>query len=328
MSPALLDRILSQLPQQEDTRLLVGFSNKDDAAIFQLSENIALVQTADFFTPIVDDPYYFGQIAAANALSDIYAMGGTPLTALTLLCYPEDGDTDVLSQILLGGIDKMREADCIVAGGHTVRDNEIKFGYSVTGTVHPNRFWSNDGACPGDILFLTKSIGTGVIATAIRSGAASPDWIQAAIQSMILLNRNATTALETLKNAIHSATDITGFGFLGHAWEMANASRISLRFNHKDFIFLDGALECARQGYIPGGLNNNRDYFGNCIQFSPQVPEDIQQLLFDPQTSGGLLLAVDPKYADSVQDLLVKNDCISLCVGEAIEKISTQLEII
>ncbi len=328
MSPAVLDKILSKLPSQDDDRLLVGFSNKDDAAVFQLSENTALVQTADFFTPIVDDPYRFGQIAAANALSDVYAMGGTPQTALTLVCYPEDGDHEVLAQILSGGMDKMKEAQCIVAGGHTIRDNDIKFGYSVTGIVHPQKFWSNDGALPGDILFLTKPIGTGVIATAIRACAAKKDWIDAATENMICLNRNAVSALIPLNHTVHAATDITGFGFLGHAWEMACASGVGLRIDHTKFSFIEGALDCVRKGFIPGGLKKNLEFIADCAQFSDQVDEETRQLLFDPQTSGGLLLAIDPEFADPVHDLLSSKNGISLRIGQVVEKASAMLEVV
>ena len=327
MSPAVLDRILSRLPHQEDDRLLVGFANKDDAAVFLIAENLALVQTADFFTPIVDDPYAFGQIAAANALSDVYAMGGKPLTALTLVCYPESGDPDVLEQILAGGMEKMMEANCIVVGGHTVRDAEIKFGYAVTGTVNPVGVWSNDGARPGDILLLTKPLGTGVIATAIRGGKAKPEWIDAAIAMMSHLNRNAASAMETLTRAIHSATDITGFGFLGHAWEMATASNVSLRFDHSKFDFLEGALECVRNGYLAGGLKKNRDFIGDCIRFAPNVPDEIQQIFFDPQTSGGLLIAVDPKFADTAHNLLTEKGCSCMRVGNIIEKTVPLLDV-
>ena len=328
MSPAVLDRILSRLPRQEDNRLLVGFANKDDAAVFLIGENLALVQTADFFTPIVDDPYMFGQIAAANALSDVYAMGGTPLTALTLACYPEEGDPDVLEQILSGGMEKMMEADCIVVGGHTLRDSGVKFGYSVTGTVDPVHVWSNDGARPGDILLLTKPLGTGLIATAIREGKAAPEWTDAAIKTMSLLNRDAASVLKTLTRAIHSATDITGFGFLGHALEMATASRVSLRFDHAKFDFLEGTLECVKNGHIAGGLKKNRDFIGECVRFSKDVPEEIQQVFFDPQTSGGLLVAVDPKSADSARRLLAEKGCASMCVGEAVGKNTPLLEVI
>ncbi len=327
MSPAVLDRILSKLPRQEDNRLLVGFANKDDAAVFLIAENLALVQTADFFTPIVDDPYLFGQIAAANALSDVYAMGGQPMTALTLVCYPENGDPDVLEQILAGGIEKMMEANCIVVGGHTIRDSDIKFGYSVTGTVNPAQVWSNDGARPGDVLLLTKPLGTGLIATAIRSGKAKSKWVEAATETMCLLNRDAADALKTLERAIHSATDITGFGFMGHAWEMATASRVSLRFNHKRFEFLEGSLECARKGFLAGGLAKNREFIGDCLHFSSKVPDEIQQILFDPQTSGGLLVAVDSNYADAACDLLSEKGCSCMRIGEAIEKTSPLLEV-
>ncbi len=328
MSPEVLDRILARLPRQEDSRLLVGFANKDDAAVFLLADNLALVQTADFFTPIVDDPYSFGQIAAANALSDVYAMGGTPLTALTLVCYPETGDPDVLEQILVGGMEKMMEANCIVAGGHTIRDADIKFGYSVTGTVDPTRVWSNDGARPGDTLLLTKPLGTGLIATAIRGGVASPVWIEAAVQTMGRLNRDAALALQTLGNAIHSATDITGFGFLGHALEMAAASRVRLRFDHKNFIFLDGALECVRNAYIAAGLNKNRDYVGDRVRISPTVPDDVRLVLFDPQTSGGLLVAVDPNLADAACELLSGKNCPCMRVGDVFETTSPPLELV
>jgi selenide,water dikinase len=328
MSPAVLDRILSRLPHQEDNRLLVGFANKDDAAVFLVGENLALVQTVDFFTPIVDDPYFFGQIAAANALSDVYAMGGKPLTALTLVCYPEDGDPDILEQILAGGMEKMMEANCIVVGGHTVRDPEVKFGYSVTGTIDPAQVWSNDGVRPGDTLLLTKPLGTGVIATAIRGGKAAPEWIEAAIKTMSRLNRDAASALKALTRAIHSATDITGFGFLGHAMEMASASRVSMRFDHKRFEYLEGTLECVRNGCLAGGLKKNRDYIGDCVRFAPDVPDDIQQIFFDPQTSGGLLVAVDPKFSDSACKLLAEKGCSCMRVGEAIEKTSPLMEIV
>lgn len=327
MSPAVLDRILSRLPRQEDPRLLVGFANKDDAAVFHIGENLALVQTADFFTPIVDDPYIFGQIAAANALSDVYAMGGTPMTALTLTCFPEDGDFEVLEQILSGGMEKMMEANCIVVGGHTVRDSEIKFGYAVTGTIDPARVWSNDGARPGDKLLLTKPLGTGLVTTAIRGGVAEPKWIEAATKTMSLLNRDAASALKKLEGAVHSATDITGFGFLGHAMEMATASRVSLRFDHVSFEFLEGTLECVRNGYLAGGLFKNRDFIGNHVRFAEKVPDPVRQVLFDPQTSGGLLAAVDPAHADAASRLLRDAGCACMRVGVVTEKAVPLLEV-
>jgi selenide, water dikinase len=327
MSPAVLDRILSKLPRQEDPRLLVGFRNKDDAGVYLLHEGLALVQTTDFFTPIIDDPYVYGQIAAANSLSDIYAMGGKPLTALSIVCYPENGDLDALERILVGGLDKMIEAQCTVVGGHMVRDSEIKFGYAVTGTIDPNYVWANAGAQPGDKLLLTKPLGTGVIATAIRAGEADPSWIESAAQAMSRLNRDAAYALMPLGNAIHSVTDITGFGFIGHAWEMATASNISLRIDSRNIELLNGALECARQGFIAGGLKKNRDFVGDCVRFSAGVPAEIQDLLFDPQTSGGLFVALSPGSVDQARFLLEKANCSAMLVGEAIEKTSPLIEV-
>jgi len=328
MSPAALDRVLSKLPRQEDPRLLVGFSNKDDAGVFLLQDGLALVQTTDFFTPIVDDPYQYGQIAAANSLSDIYAMGGKPLTALSIVCYPENGDWEVLERILRGGLDKMIEADCVIVGGHTVRDTEVKFGYAVTGTVDPSFIWTNAGAQPGDELLLTKPLGTGVIATALRSGKAKSAWVDTAVQVMSRLNKDAASALSTLGSAIHSATDITGFGFMGHAWEMASASGTSLRFDSKKFEILEGALECVRNGFIPGGLKKNREFVGECIRFAPGVAVDMQDLLFDPQTSGGLLVAIDPQFTSQACDRLATANCLAARIGEVLEKSGPLLEVL
>jgi selenide,water dikinase len=327
MSPAVLDRVLSKLPRQEDPRLLVGFRNKDDAGVFLVHDGLALVQTTDFFTPIVDDPFQYGQIAAANSLSDVYAMGGSPLTALSIVCYPETGDLDVLERILLGGLDKMMEAGCTVVGGHMVRDSEIKFGYAVTGTVDPNQVWTNAGARPGDILLLTKPLGTGVIATAIRAGKSEPEWTEAAVAAMSRLNKDASSALGSIDRAIHSVTDVTGFGFLGHALEMATASQVSLRLDSSKVELIHGALECVRNGYIAGGLKKNREFVGECARFAAAVSPELQQLFFDPQTSGGLLIAVQPEYAAEARSLLAKADCPAMQVGEVIEKTSPVIEV-
>jgi selenide, water dikinase len=322
MSPAVLDKVLSKLPRQEDPRLLVGFGTKDDAGVFLIQEGLALVQTIDFFTPIIDDPFKFGQIAAANSLSDVYAMGGQPLTALSIVCFPEEGDLTQLEQILLGGMNKLMEAGCTVVGGHMVRDPEIKLGYAVTGTVDPNFVWTNAGARPGDVLMLTKPLGTGVIATAIRAGKANPAWTDAAIDVMSRLNRDAATALQSLKHAVHSVTDITGFGFLGHAMEMANASNVSLHLSSGSIGLIHGALECARNGFIAGGLKKNRDFIGTCVQFTDGVSAEIQQILFDPQTSGGLLVAVQPEKAEEARHLLEQTACTAMQIGRVIEKTS------
>jgi selenide, water dikinase len=327
MSPEVLDRVLSKLPRQEDPRLLVGFGKKDDAGVFLLHEGLALVQTTDFFTPIIDDPYQYGQIAAANSLSDVYAMGGRPLTALSIVCYPEDGDLDALERILVGGLDKMIEAHCTVVGGHMVRDSEAKFGYAVTGTVDPRFVWTNAGAQTGDVLLLTKPLGTGVIATALRAGNAESSWIEQSVKNMSRLNKDAAEALACLGAAIHSVTDITGFGFLGHAMEMANASCASLRLDSSRIEFLEGALECARRGYIAGGLKKNRQFVGNCARFSNAVSAETQLLLFDPQTSGGLLIALQPEFAEKASQLLKEAACPAMQIGDVIPKTSPLIHI-
>ncbi len=305
--------------------MLVDYSSRDDAGVYLLPGGIALVQTTDFFTPIVDDPYAYGQIAAANSLSDVYAMGGRPLTALSILCYPENGDLDLLERILSGGIDKMSEAGCTLVGGHSVRDSEIKFGYAVTGTVDPSRIWTNAGARPGDTLLLTKPLGTGVITTALRAGEAKPAWVEGVVSAMSQLNRAAAETLSSLVGGVHAVTDITGFGLVGHAWEMAVASRVGLRIRTSDLQLLDGALECAAGGFLAGGLKKNRDYIGNCAAFAPGVSNEWQLLLFDPQTSGGLLAVIAPdRTADAVQALHAAG-CFCAQIGEVVEKGSPQI---
>lgn len=279
-----MDSVLSGLKRPADSNVLVGFETADDAGVYKLSETCALVQTLDFFTPIVDDPYTFGQIAAANALSDVYAMGGRPLTAMSILCYPGKGDLDDLKAILAGGFAKMEEAGCAVVGGHSVNDEEIKFGFSVTGLVDPGRVWTNAGARAGDVLALTKALGTGVISTALKRGMARTEDVEAAIQSMLALNRIECEA--------HGCTDITGFGLAGHAREMALASGVTLEIDSARLRFLPGALEYAAAGAKPGGLNNNRDFAACAVLVASGVAPEVQDLLYDPQTSGGLLLAL------------------------------------
>ena len=275
--------MLRRIPRDLNPNLLVGFDKSDDAGVFRLSPDLALVQTVDFFTPIVDDPFTFGAIAAANSLSDVYAMGGTPLTALSILAWPGSSDLEDLEEILQGGASKMREAGCVVVGGHSVTDPEIKFGYAVTGTVHPDRIRTNAGARPGDTLVLTKKIGTGVIATALKRGIAAMDHVAKSIVSMLTLNRAACEAMDGLE--IHAVTDVTGFGLLGHAREMAIASEVTLEIDASSIQFLDGAVEYTEAGAIPGGLNNNREFVADCVAGSPG------DLLYDPQTSGGLLIS-------------------------------------
>ena len=286
----MLDSVLGKLARQNDPNVLVGFDKADDAGVYQLTPELALVQTVDFFTPIVDDPYTFGQIAATNALSDVYAMGGTPLSALALVCFPEKSDLSILEQILAGGLSKMIEAGCTIVGGHSIRDPEIKFGYAVTGTIDPRRIMVNTGAQPGDALVLTKALGTGVISTAIKRGLALPEWIDVATRSMTTLNRAAAEI--ALRHDVHGMTDVTGFGLIGHARELALGSNVSLIIQSEEIPVLHGGLECVRLGFIPGGLNSNRDFAECVVEYEPGVPEDLRTILYDPQTAGGLLISL------------------------------------
>jgi selenide,water dikinase len=278
-----------------DSNVLVGFDTADDAGVYRLTPECALVQTVDFFTPIVDDPFTFGAIAAANSLSDVYAMGGRPLTSLSVLCYPVKGDLDDLSEILAGGAEKMREAGCVILGGHSVNDDEIKFGYAVTGTIHPDRVKANSGARAGDALVFTKRIGTGVIATALKRGIAEAAHVEAAIQSMLTLNRAACEAMPGYE--VHGCTDVSGFGLIGHARELALASGVTLEIEAARVRFLPGAVEYARQGAIPGGLKNNREFASCVVEGSSPVDE----LLYDPQTSGGLLISLPEADAAALE---------------------------
>ncbi len=312
--------MLARLPKQVNPNVLVGYETRDDAGVYLLSETLALVQTVDFFTPIVDDPYVYGQIAAANALSDIYAMGGKPLSALTVVGFPRSGDASLLETILRGGLAKMEEAGCVVIGGHSIGDEEMKFGYAVTGLIDPQRVWKNAGARPGDMLILTKPLGTGVIATALKKGRASDPALRDAVASMTMLNRATAEALAEFDRGVHAVTDITGYGLLGHAHELAIASGVSLAFDHRGFEYFEGALEYAREGHLAGGLKNNREYVGECAQFDATVSEEIRALLFDPQTSGGLLVAMDEGIARPVRQSLEARGVHVQRVGRVLEK--------
>jgi len=284
--------VLGKLARQHDPNVLVGFDHADDAGVYLIAPDQALVQTVDFFTPVVDDPYTFGQIAATNALSDVYAMGGRPLTSLALVCFPEKADLGILERILAGGLSKMMEAGCTVIGGHSIRDEETKFGYSVTGVVHPKKVLTNGGAQAGDSLVFTKSLGTGVISTAIKKGKAEPSWIDAAIQSMTTLNKRAAEIIGRREYRVHAMTDVTGFGLIGHARELALASNVALRVFSKDILVLPGALECVRAGHVPGGLKANREFAECVVSYESPINDDLKTLLFDPQTAGGLLISI------------------------------------
>jgi selenide,water dikinase len=335
----LLDSVLRRLPRPTDPNVLVGFDTNDDAGVYLLSPQMALVQTVDFFTPIVDDPYTFGQIAAANALSDVYAMGGKPVSALSIVGFPDKGDPEILEQIILGGLSKMAEAKCSVIGGHSIRNDDIQFGYAVSGIIHPHRVWRNVGACAGDVLLLTKAIGTGVLSTALKKDRATPASMQAAIASMGELNRAASEALQEVQEKagtaapIHAVTDVTGFGLLGHAREMAlgNPERgietVSLEIDHSAVGYLPGAVDAAREGFLPGGLKNNRDFIGDCVAFGSNVPPEYRDLLFDPQTSGGLLIAISPESADAAISVLESHRVNARRVGKVITKTNPLLSV-
>jgi selenide,water dikinase len=332
LSPSVLDSVLKRLPAQNDPNVIVGFETSDDAAVYRISDDLALVQTADFFTPIVDDPETFGKIAAANALSDVYAMGGRPISSLTLVAFPPAAGQEVLEQILRGGLAKMSEAGCTVVGGHSIRDEEVKFGYAVTGLIHPKNIWRNVGALPGDVLFLTKSIGTGVISTALKQAKAPESWVASATESMARLNDQAAAALHELEDSlpgagpVHAVTDVTGFGLLGHAREMAIGSGVSLWLSHARVSYLEGAIEAARGGYFSGGMKNNRDFVESCVEFR-NVPAEFCALLFDPQTSGGLLVAIDPRHADAARHAFMNHRIQASEIGGVIPKKSPLIEI-
>lgn len=289
--------------------------------MFQWAGGPALVQTVDFFTPIVDDPYTFGQIAAANALSDVYAMGGRPLTALAIAGFPaKDFDPAIIKEIFQGGFDKLREADVALLGGHTIRDSEVKFGYAVTGEVDPDRVLSNAGATAGDVLFLTKAIGTGIVGTAIKAGRAPDAVVEAAVRSMIQLNRAAAEALTALPAGhVHACTDVTGFGLLGHASEMALASNVTLEFSATRVPLINGVLALAR-GNRPGGLASNLDYFERNVRVTGTVDPDLIWLLHDPQTSGGLLIAAAGEHARAVDKALMRAGVAAVEIGRAVER--------
>jgi selenide,water dikinase len=314
-----------------DPKVLVGFSTNDDAGVYLIAEGLALVQTVDFFTPIVDDPFTFGRIAAANSLSDVYAMGGRPVSSLSLVGFPEKGDPAILEQIIRGGLAKMAEAQCTVIGGHSIRNDDIQFGYAVTGTVNPHQIWRNVGAQPNDVLLLTKAIGTGVISTALKKERATKESLDAAIASMSQLNRAAADALHEVENhsgthVIHAVTDITGFGLLGHAREMALGNpeagtlHVSIGIDYRAVPLLPGALDAVRTGLIPGGLTNNRDFIGDCVEFSQSVPEENRTILFDPQTSGGLFIALAPEAVEPAQHHLQARGVQAARIGVVHEK--------
>lgn len=317
--------MLRHLPKINDPNLLVGPETSDDAAVYRVSDDTAVIQTLDFFPPMVDDPYIFGQIAAANALSDVYAMGGRPLLALNIVCFPNCLDVKVLKEILRGGADKVNEAGAVIAGGHSVEDNEPKYGLAVCGIVQPDKMLSNSGAVPGDMLVLTKPLGTGIINTAIKGDIASEETAALAVKYMSMLNNKAAEAM--LKVGVNACTDITGFGFLGHAAEMARASNVTLEIWSKECPVIPGVKDLAMMGMIPAGAYNNRYHLGDNVVFDLSVPREIQDVLFDPQTSGGLLISVSKNKAHHLMEILKQEQVPAALVGCVTSKNNTLISV-
>jgi selenide, water dikinase len=328
VGPEDLDQVLKGLTIPKNPRVLVGLETSDDAGVYQLTDELALVQTVDFFTPIVDDPFTFGQIAAANALSDVYAMGGTPLTAMNLVAFPiKTVPVSVLREILAGGLSKMAEAEVALVGGHTVEDLEIKYGLAVTGVVHPKKVLTNAGAVAGDELVLTKPLGTGIISTALKGGMASEKAIHAMVESMAFLNRKASERMRSFE--VHACTDITGFGFIGHAMEMVTASQIGMVIQSEKIPIFPEALEYSKSGLVPGGAYSNRDYFSCRVEAHPAISPFLMDLLYDPQTSGGLLLSLPSGEAERLVEVLKDEDRIEArIVGRVVKEPLGKIQIL
>ena len=291
-----LKRALSGLPRILDPAVLVSSETCDDAGVYRIDDERALVQTVDVFTPVVDDPYVFGEIAAANSVSDVYAMGGRPLTALAVVAFPiETLSARIMNRMLQGGFDKLREADTVVIGGHSIKDREIKFGFAVTGIVHPDRIVTNSAAEPGQVLILTKPVGTGILSFASQIGRSRPEWLEATARSMASLNRTAAEIM--IKAGVRCATDVTGFGLIGHSGEIARQSGVDIELRAEAVPLFEGVRECVREGLIPGGVERNRESAAGILARDPDVGEDLESIMCDPQTSGGLLMCVAPERA-------------------------------
>ena len=324
LGAGVLSRILEKLPRGEkDPNLLMGYDSRDDAAVYRVTEDLALVQTVDFFPPMVDDPYTFGQIAAANALSDVYAMGGEVKTALNLVCFPENMDLNVLGEILRGGAEKVAEAGGILAGGHSIADTGVKYGLSVTGLVDSHHLYANDAGQPGDKLLLTKALGVGLLCTANRVGEAAPEHMAAAISSMTTLNK--TAAEISRRYTVHAATDVTGFSFLGHLHEMMGG-KLSCKINARAVPVLPGAEKAADDFLYTAAGQRNRNHTGPFVRFEG-VPFAMEEVLFDPQTSGGLLLAVDPAEASALEKELQSAGLPAKIVGEIVPRTETEITV-
>ncbi len=319
---------MSGLPKQPaNANVLVGFDHADDAGVYRLRDDLALVQTLDFFTPIVDDPFDYGRIAALNSINDVWAMGGTPITAMAITCFPKQGlDFEILAEIMRGGLSVLTENNVALIGGHSVDNAEIMFGYSVTGVIDPNKVASNSGARPGDVLILTKPLGTGIISTAIKFEKAKPEIAKASLETMLTSAREAALLMQEFN--IRAATDITGFGLVGHAWEVALASNVTFELIADSLPILPEALSLAGQGMLTRGDKVNRDYVGEDVKIAAGVSRPLQSVVFDPQTAGGLLLCVDPKQSEAMLTKLKVHYPQAVVIGIVREKEEHSIKIL
>ena len=323
LAPSDLAQVLSKLPKQNFSKdIIVGFENSDDAGVFRLDDEKSLVQTVDFFTPIADDPELYGRIAAVNSLNDVYAMGGKPLSALSIVCYPQKGDWNVLGEILRGGQKALNDENVVVIGGHSVDDNEIKFGYAVTGIVDTNKVITNSGAKTGDNLILTKPIGTGVISTGVKFGKASSRASESAYKAMTTSARKSSEIMQEI--GVNACTDVTGFGLLGHAYEMAKGSKVTLEIESKKVKFLPEVFDLIKQKMLTRGDKNNRAYVGEMIKFDQHITKEMQSALFDPQTAGGLLISLEEEKAES----FLEKDSSAVKIGRVKKFTEVFLEVV
>ena len=313
----MLRPLASMFRTEKYPDLLVGLEVSDDAAVYRITDDVAVIQTVDFFTPVVDDPYDYGAIAAANAMSDIYAMGGEVALALNISGFPADLPSEIVAEILRGGAEKVAEAGGALAGGHTIDAKEPTYGLSVMGLIHPERIWTKGGARPGDVLVLTKPLGVGIITTALKGEVADPSHVKAAVDSMKKLNRDATRLVRRV--AVHACTDVTGFALLGHGFEMAERGGVRLRFHVEKLPFVDGAMQYAEDWLFPGGTCNNERAYEHAVHFDSGISEEMQQLLYTPETSGGLLVAVPADAVETLTGLFAEQHQPCWVVGEVIE---------
>jgi selenide,water dikinase len=310
---------LGGLPKQAfNENLIVGFDTADDAGVFRLRDDLAIVQTLDFFTPIVDDPFVYGQIAALNSINDVWAMAGTPLTAMAITCFPKKGvPAEILGEMMRGGLETLNQHGVTLIGGHSVDNEQIMFGYSVTGVIDPEKLATNSGAKPGDVIILTKPIGTGVISTGIKLGKTSAEVESNSVATMLTPGKYAAEAMREF--GVKGATDVTGFALIGHAWELAKASRVTIELISSAVPLLEGALDLASRGMLTGGDKNNRQYVGDDVQIEPRVDLDLVKLLFDPQTAGGMLIAISAESSGPLLARLRENYARAAIIGRVTE---------